>query len=183
MRLFIAVNLPNKVKAEFDRLKELINPNTARIKWVTSYHLTLKFLGETAEQLLPRIKAMLGKVRFKHFRAETSSIGLFPSPAYVRVVWVGVEPKQPFIELKKEIDQSLAKLGFKPEKDFVPHITLCRVKALFNKKEFSKAVQRIKIPKLTFDVRSFDLMQSILSPKGPTYKTIAVFSASPSQVF
>jgi 2'-5' RNA ligase len=95
----------------------------------------------------------------------------------IRVVWIGIEPKNTICELQKQIDEALSPL-FKKEKDFQPHITLARVKTVENKKQFAELVKNLKVKPLKFEVKEFKLIQSQLrGPEGPLYTDSAVYPA------
>ena len=65
MRLFIAINIPEKLQRD---LKDALEPvesaaraTNAKARWVNSsqFHLTIQFLGEVPEEQLPRLKKAL----------------------------------------------------------------------------------------------------------------------------
>jgi len=76
MRLFIAIDFKENYLKE---LQDKIPDDIANIKKVSSYHLTLKFLGDLEEPHLEKIKAALSKIKFKPFKTNLSNLGFFPS--------------------------------------------------------------------------------------------------------
>ena len=52
------------------------------------------------------------------------------------------------------------------------HITIARIKQVYNKKEFVKYLGSIKYEKMDFKIEEFFLMESELTAEGPVYKKI-----------
>ena len=172
MRCFIAIDLEN------DYFKELQSQiKDIKGTFPKSFHLTLKFLGEVEENKADKIKELLRKIRFEQFNIYSSNIGFFPNENYIRVVWIGLEPRDRIIELQKKIDNELLKL-FPKEKKFEPHITLARIKYIKDKGKFKELVKNIKVEKIEFKVDNFKLMKSTLTKQGPIYEVIETFKSS-----
>ncbi len=172
MRLFIAIDF-NELWDYFTELQKQL-PNNARLSLVKSFHLTLKFLGEVQPDKVDEIVRILKMIKLGPFSVHLDSIGIFPTENYIRVVWIGLKPEDKILELQKQIDESLKKL-FKKEKDFQPHITLCRVKYPKDKKLFVEKVKNIKVENKKLEINDFRLVKSTLSPKGPIYEDFEIF--------
>jgi 2'-5' RNA ligase len=172
MRLFIALDF-NKLKEYFTDLQKNINPSLAKIKTTDAFHLTLKFLGEVSEDQLNLIIKELNKIKFEHFSLNLDKLGVFPSENYIRIVWVGVSPHDKVIELQKRIETSLSEFN---KENFHPHITLARVKFVKDKENFIKSLKAIKIEQKTIEVNDFRLIKSTLTPEGPIYEDLEIFS-------
>jgi len=168
MRLFIAIPLSHEVKEYLAEIKL-----QARI--VKDFHLTLKFLGEVPDIKAEKIINALNKVRIEPFKFSLSGIGFFPNERYIRVVWVGVNPKKHIIDFQKKIDEKLKLLGYRKEKKFHPHITIARVKHLEDKEKFLKNLKEIKIKPIEISVNGFELIKSTLTQKGPIYEIVQTF--------
>lgn len=65
-------------------------------------------------------------------------IGVFPNKKYIRVIWIGVDNPEYFIKLQKKLDIEFNKIGFDLERDYVPHLTIGRVKTARNKDRLIK---------------------------------------------
>nr|MBA4405160.1 RNA 2',3'-cyclic phosphodiesterase [Nanoarchaeum sp.] len=176
MRLFIAVELPKEIKDDLYRIQKSINPEFAKINWVSkkNLHLSLKFIGEYKD--VDIIRERLSNIKFDKFEVKLDLFGVFPDENNIRVMWVGLEPKNKIIELQKEVDQELIDLLNKDQK-FSPHLTLGRVKSIKNKNEFLKSLKSVSVNNLTFEINSFYLMQSELTKDGPIYKKLEMFKA------
>jgi|TARA_Y100000310_G_scaffold80298_1_gene76952 2'-5' RNA ligase len=177
MRLFIAIKITEDIKEYLAKIQEKLDGNTAnKIKCVNKdqIHLTLKFLGEVQPDKVEEIKNNIKKIIFVPFSAYLDKIGVFPSENYIRVVWVGLKPEEPILEIQKGIDENLKKL-FKKEKSFKSHLTLARVKFIDDKKKFVDKLRNIKIENKKMDISCFKLIKSTLTPQGPIYEDLEVF--------
>ena len=118
----------------------------------------------------------LEDVGFESFEAELDSIGVFPGEDYIKVVWVGLEPKYEITQLQKSIENALE--GLFPKDDrFHPHITIARVKFINDKKQFKDDLKAIQIRRVKFMVDRFKLIKSVLGPQGPLYEVIKELKA------
>tara|TARA_Y100000310_G_scaffold43465_1_gene40562 strand:- start:14954 stop:15487 length:534 start_codon:yes stop_codon:yes gene_type:complete len=176
MRLFIAVTLPDNIREYIKDIQKQVPLNNNKIKLVSAeqLHLTLKFLGEVSEKDVDKVKECLSAVKVKQFKAVLDGTGAFPSESYIRVVWVGLRPKNKFIELQQRVDKSLLEL-FKPDKRFQPHVTIARVRFVEDKKGFFEKVKNIKVEEKEFIVKNFKLVKSTLTGEGPVYEEIGSF--------
>ena len=174
MRLFIGIPLPERTKKNIygivSKYKGLEN-----VKWVKkeNLHITLKFLGEVHDNKVEKIISTIEQIdEFKKFTVKIKNIGSFPSQKSPKVIWIGVEEGNNLVrEINKRIEKRLKKEGFKEEKRFHPHITICRVK------RYSEELNELFKEKVTdsFEVCWFNLYQSILQRQGPEYRVIKQF--------
>ena len=169
MRLFIGIFLSGEI---LDYLYEVQNKLKkslpAKITWVHKkiLHLSLKFLGEVNENKIDEIKEKLNKIKL-------DKIGVFPNENYIRVVWVGLNPKEEVIELQQKIDSELLTL-FSKDQRFSAHMTFGRVKFIKDKEEFKKNL-KIDIEEKEFEFNEFCLVKSELSKDGPKYEILERF--------
>ena len=103
------------------------------IRWVApaNYHVTIKFLGWTRDELVPALTDKLTEavVGVSRFAFKTSRLGAFPSLDKASVVWAGVDACEPLVELGSRIEAATTPLGFPLEKrSFHAHVTLGRVR-------------------------------------------------------
>lgn len=168
MRLFIGIPIPKELAEILSLIKYNVHGN---INWVPqkNFHITLKFLGEITEKKVEKIILMLKEIKFNKFFIENGTYGFFPNKKYVKVFWMGVTPSESVFELHKLIEIRLSKF-FKMEQDYIPHITLGRVKYA----DFSD-INKVEIQKIKFEVNCFKLYQSTLTDIGPIYSVIENF--------
>jgi len=170
MRLFVAITVPDKVKEHFLFLQKKIDSDS-KINFVKDFHLTLKFLGEVADERVDDIKKQLESVEFDRFTAELAGTGVFPTEEMIRVLWVGVEPADKIIELQKKVDNAIK--DFEKDVRFQPHITLGRVKFLKDKKVFLEKFNALHVDPIEFPVQSIQLIKSTLTKQGPVYEALS----------
>ncbi len=174
MRAFISINLPCDISVNFDKLM-----NDVKFKAVApeNIHLTLKFLGEITPKDAEEISDALNFIRNrKKFKISLKGVSAFPNEKYVRVLWINVvEGSKEICELQKKIGNGL-KFKFPPEKDFVPHLTIARVKYVNDKAVLDTFIEKYKdfeFPEFTAEKVS--LMKSELRKEGPIYSEILNF--------
>lgn len=185
MRVFIAVELPENVKAKVakiqDKIKKLDNVN--RIKWVSpdSLHITLKFLGEIEKERLKDVFEAAEKTscNFSCFSVNIQGMGIFPESGTPRVLWVGIEEGSlELLQIVQKLETDLFEKGFAREKkDWKPHITIGRVKQINNKQLIKNLVSREKnMEGAKVKVEKISVMQSRLTPQGAIYTPLKRFS-------
>ncbi len=172
MRLFVAVEVPKNIE---DKLKSMQSGfrGLAKIKFVNTFHCTLKFLGEVNENSLEKIKNRLKTIKFNSFDCKIKDIGVFPNEKRINVIWVGANSN--IIELQKKIDMALLDLFPKDER-FHGHITFGRVKFIKNREELLKKI-KIKFED-NFLVNNFKLIKSDLTKEGPRYTILEEYKLS-----
>ena len=171
MRAFISVDMPEEVKEEIGRIQNKLPKFFGKKTELENLHLTLKFLGEIDEKRVEEVKKKLKEIRFEGFDAEIKEIGVF-SERFIRIIWLYLNNCE---KLQKEVDEKLKNL-FEPEKRFMSHLTIARVKKIENKYKFLKELKELKIPKIKFKVENFKLKKSTLIEYGPIYETLEEYN-------
>lgn len=175
-RGFIAMEInatPNILELEKD-----IKKTGADVKLVEpqNIHITLKFLGDTQENLIDDIEQIMkdSVKEIKPFTINLEGTGVFPNDNYIRVVWIGIKDWQIISTIANTIDEKLSKLGFKKEKrGFSAHLTIGRVKTAKNKEGLLKIIKKYSDEKFSNqEIGSIKLKKSDLTPAGPIYSTI-----------
>jgi RNA 2',3'-cyclic 3'-phosphodiesterase len=144
-------------------------------------HLTVKFLGEVAEDRIEDIAgALIGAVLgVEAFDAQVEGLGAFPSAARPRVVWAGVTGGAGALsDVAGRIDEALDALGFAREaRPFSPHVTLGRVRQPGRAPALTEALRGAAgRPFGRLRVARASLMRSELSPRGARYTELAAAS-------
>ena len=171
MRLFIALDL-KELKSYFNEIQEQIPRDIAKIKPVSSFHLTLKFLGEIQDS--EEIKSALKNIKFKPLKLKlTKELGFFPSKSYIKVVWIALKENKTLMQLQKDINQAL--IHIRDDFKFVPHLTLARVSFIKDREAFTKAIDNIKLKSKEITIKKFKIIKSELTSEGPIYEDLGVF--------
>lgn len=174
MRLFIAIELPDDVKRELDRLWTDI-PGARRVP-TDQIHLTLAFLGEVEEAALERLAGNLVRIQVPEFRLSLSTVGCFPNRHRPRVLWVGLVPHPLLMHLVAGVQEAVLACGIpQEERPFSPHITLARLKLASPRECDAFLDQNPKQKLLSFPVREFTLFQSRLTPQGALHTPLRSF--------
>lgn len=177
MRLFYCLELPRPVQAHLAAAARAWKRVIPGAKWVAeeNLHVTVRFLGEVGEGLLPSLRA-LGERATHHGSAPLDltldRLGAFPYPTRARVLWIGPSAPCPaFARLTAEIEEGVQALGFPPEeKPAIPHVTLARLRVPQN---LVPLVDEAALPPLAVSIREITLMESNLRPEGPHYSPLA----------
>jgi 2'-5' RNA ligase len=178
IRAFIAVELPDALKAALGEVQEAFRTARGRMKWVrpAGMHLTLKFLGDVEEGLVPEIGRRIEMAcdGRKAFPVHFYGTGVFPDLRRPRVLWIGVkEGAEALIETATALDPLLREIGFPEEtRPFRPHLTLARIKEIGDRQGFKALVaQHREIDAGTMTANGVHLVESRLRPDGAVYKT------------
>ncbi len=188
MRCFVAIDLPQEIKAEIGRQQAALRAALAqapsrdqKINWTRpdGIHLTLKFLGET-DRASQVIEALQGIGPFEKFSVEVKGFGFFPDARRPRVLWTGIEAPPALGELASRVETAMEKLGFPPEgRAFTPHLTLARFQSRRPETRLRKLpyvmVHQNQLSLGRFEVSEFFLFESNLSPRGAEYRKVARF--------
>jgi 2'-5' RNA ligase len=193
-RLFIAISLPESVKAELLRVQAEIKEALPRgcVRWTRpeQFHLTLKFLGSIEPN---RVAALSDSLReccasFPALRLQAERVGFFPDLNYPRVIWAWVHDAQEQLPvLQSAIEQAVGSFtSEKSEKQFTGHVTLGRCQGI-------KRPQAEILSRLAFDMtdsffgawttKEVELIRSELSPSGSRYATLSAIALADESSF
>ena len=137
-RLFVAVPVPPATRAACRDLIEPIRttPFGRFARWVQldTLHVTLRFLGDTAPDLVPGVAEAVEAALTHHraFDIRLAGAGSFPpSGRKIRALWLGIERGADDLgSLVDALTPPLAALGWPAEtRPFRPHLTVARTDA------------------------------------------------------
>ena len=177
-RTFIAISIPmdDAFQTFYRRVKnELANEN---IRWVAeeNLHLTLAFIGDTDEKQIVTVSEGLIPIisQFPVFKLTLNGIGTFPRGSSPRVLWVGIEAPSILQNLYNQIHSFLTDAKFLVEKrDFHPHLTLGRIKAIADLPHFKNVFLENKNMEITqHKIHTINYMESLLFSNSPVYSIL-----------
>jgi len=181
IRTFIALELPELDLKKIIEIRNNYINDYDKIKWepINKLHLTLKFLGDTDEKIIPEINSELEKIlkKYEVFELAFDKFGLFTKDKKPRILWVGLKDNIKLNSLAREIDNVISQFGFEKEKrKFTPHITLLRIKDKDENfyKDFYKLTQ-VEIPEINFKANKITFFKSTLLKTGSVYEPIKNF--------
>lgn len=192
MRLFIALDLDDTIRAKIIRFMEGIRGFAPEARWVRpeSLHVTLKFVGQWPDEKLTQMQRALQNVHSERLELTVGEYGFFPTAKAPRVFWIGIQAGPQLSALASSIDAQTASLGVaREEHPFSPHLTLARRAGGSgspgkNKRDrpnqaFARLQEKLTaMGKLDFGsmtAREFFLYQSELSPHGSRYTKLSAF--------
>ncbi len=181
MRLFIAINLPEKTKNTIieeavNKIRPLFDDCSARFLSPENWHLTIAFLGYQPEEALNPIRESIKETasNFNRVRIDFESINYGPPDKPARMVWlVGAKKtSEKLNELKINLEKTLIENGVKFKQEsrlFNAHLTLARFK-----NPLGKLPNYLIAPlPLSFETETLDLMESRLKRSGAEYESIS----------
>lgn len=174
-RVFIAINLPEKVKkrlVEFQKKWPQLP-----VRWVKerNLHLTLAFLGYLRDEEIVKICQIIKEISSGHspFSINLTKTSYGPKDKGVpRLIWIEGKKSQELDLLKKDLEKLLREsIGFSSEsRDFLPHITLGRIRKWDWKRiEPEERPNVSEYISLNFEVQSIEVMESHLKRDGAEY--------------
>jgi RNA 2',3'-cyclic 3'-phosphodiesterase len=169
IRLFTALSLP----------PEIVGPLTSRqfglagARWrpEESLHVTLRFVGEVAEDVAADLDAELEAISAPAFDLALGGAGCFGEGRAIDSVWAGVVESDPLNRLAHACEAAARRIGLKPEtRRYHPHVTL----AYLRRPDPSAVAAWIQSHNLlrspAFRADSFGLYSSWLGREGSRYR-------------
>lgn len=179
MRIFLAINLPDNIKQQLEPIIEQLklSNRVPSLRWVKpkSMHLTLHFLGDQDEARVQEIIQAIESLgqEFDPCTVKTGDWGAFPNLQNPRVIFFTLTDSDVLINLQKRLGRELEKIGLDIDKRaWQTHITVARNKDA--RKPLNLDLPQL--PELSWEVNSFELMQSNLLPDGAEYEIIKSFN-------
>lgn len=180
-RLFAAIKIQpgeNFLKVYFELQKRMY---PSRINWVKpeNMHITLKFFGETPEEQIPLIEKVISEslVNFTPFNISLKNTGIFGSSYNPKVIWFGIDDSGNLKKLAESLSENLHENGFlRDRQNFVPHLTVGRIKLVYDKKHFQLVVDKNKHSFIQDAIiNKVILFESLLLKTGAQYKELCEF--------
>ena len=170
MRLFIAVAADEEAKAAAAAAVARLRRASDGYRWVDprDMHVTLRFFGQTSEDKLPEIEALMRRAAAASapFELVYGGVGAFESFDDARVVWIGLdeglEPMRRIAEL----------LGRDEPRPFAPHMTLGRRRRTQALPEFRAALDAEPRLALRRPIDRISLYASKPAPFGHAYEIL-----------
>jgi 2'-5' RNA ligase len=193
MRLFIALDLDDVIRARIARFVDDVHAFAPSARWMKpeSLHVTLKFIGEQPEARVVEIENALRTIAAVSVTINFKGYGFFPTATSPRVFWIGLRASPQLPSLAATVEEKMAALGISGEdRPYRPHLTLARAGARSSgspsaqkndrpNRAFRSLQEKLSVlspPEFgTMTAREFFLYRSELSPKGSKYTKLAGF--------
>ncbi|MFN4200503.1 RNA 2',3'-cyclic phosphodiesterase [Fervidobacterium riparium] len=174
MRTFIAVDVNQEIREIATDVIDRLVGLGFKAAWTKpeNLHLTLFFLGEMDEKAVESMALSLNKrlQGFPSFSTNLVDFGYFKFKQSPRVLFLKLEPtkslQRMYLEMKSELTK--CKVKYDDQGNFVPHVTLGRVKEYPN--NWEELVKEIQVPKVSLVIDGITIYSSTLTPQGPIYK-------------
>ncbi|HEY4344931.1 MAG TPA: RNA 2',3'-cyclic phosphodiesterase [Parvibaculum sp.] len=128
IRLFTALEIPDDIARRLEALQSGIE----HARWIEreNFHITLRFIGDIAEDVAAYVDEALADIPFEPFELELEGIGEFGG-AKPHAIWAGVKPTEPLKRLQARHESAMRRVGLAPEtRKYMPHVTLARLRAI-----------------------------------------------------
>ncbi len=192
MRVFVALDIPEAVRAAIGSFATKLRPACRAARWtrIEGAHVTLKFIGEVSPERTERIKAALAQIRLpdsagagstwsppRTIEMQFRNVGFFPNERRPRVLWAGIEAGAELGALAAAVETRLEPLGIgREQRSFSPHLTLARFESQRGLDDLSKAIAAAGPLEFGSAIaKEFHLYQSVLKPGGAEYTRLATF--------
>src|SRR5262245_13821417 len=181
LRTFLAVELPDAVRARCVDLQEALAPARGEVKWVEeeNLHITLLFLGDVDDRDLVGVCRAATKAcaALAPFPTAVEGVGAFPNARRPRTIWAGItDGAEELVELHDALEGPLLALGCyrREERRYTPHVTLGRVKGDASGGGLTAALQaQADWHGGEGEVTAVRVMSSQLTPQGPIYSVMS----------
>ena len=175
LRLFLAAPVAPAVEEGIAKILAKMSSHQS-VRWVSrsQLHITLRFIGDFDETLLPKLEEGLKETAFsaEPFEAQIGGLGAFPRMERPRVLFIPVlKGKEALGGLERKLSALLEGFGVKPDdKEYHPHLTLGRVRENENPVEALSTLRGTCPAQFgPWKVDRFILFKSELTPDGPLY--------------
>jgi 2'-5' RNA ligase len=184
-RGFVAVMLPDPILDAADAIIQQMRGAGGEVRWTAkaNLHLTLKFLGNVRQDLVPALREQLAEAAATTapFEIALGGLGAFPRWERPQVIWAGVSSGfDALAALATRVEKGCARVGFEEEgRPYRAHLTLGRLKeargnaAARALRSRAEALGSASIGAIT--VEAIHLVQSTLTPRGSIYTVLETF--------
>ena len=180
MRAFVALTLPSGARRHLLACQDRLTACRADVSWVaeSALHLTLKFLGDIAEEQRQALASSLQAVggRTAPFSLRLGGVGAFPGAASPRIVWAGLAEGGPAAAaLAADVEAAAETCGVPREaRGFHAHVTLGRVRSTRRLPTLAAVLREGSWPESSpWTAEALVFFQSVLGPEGPAYTALA----------
>lgn len=182
-RLFIAIDLPDPIRAEIVGLQKRLDSLKLPVVWEKpqKLHLTLNFLGRVPDDQLNSVKKSISQV-VHHSHSFDLKLAyletLYKRHDHTLIYLSPVGDVKELVDLQKTLSQALRSLEIPQPIRFLPHFTIGRLKRTdpVTTKKYINLISVFEPPIFPeFTVDHLTLYESFLSRSGSTYQKLTTF--------
>jgi RNA 2',3'-cyclic 3'-phosphodiesterase len=179
MRLFVAIDLPQKFRQQIARIQSGI-PDAIWSKSEVA-HITLNFLGEVNQSDMIDIGLALGNISVPKFSIQLDSVDIFGNSKRPRILWAGINSTPELALLQQKTTTAISRCGVKLEdRRFKPHVTLARIHRSPYERVRNYLTDHALLKSPPHEVSEFTLFSSQLGRGGPHYEEEFTFDLTSS---
>lgn len=178
IRSFIAFDVGEEIRATLRDIQNQLRRSNADVRWEPDdhFHVTIKFLGDVDEFILPKVIATIESTLsdIPPFNVSFESLGGFPNWRTPRVIWIGCENADGSLRrIKNILDRKLESFGFETEqREFHPHVTLGRIKSADGVQHLTPMLEKLTFEPRQRTIDGIIVMKSVLQPSGAEYTSL-----------
>lgn len=164
LRTFFALWPSPEVRTELARRAALVaKACSGRPSRPDTLHLTLVFIGATPRERVASLQGLMYGIRLPRFALRLDQSGWW---RHNGIAWAGTRAApEALIALQQMLARGAERLGFSLDvRPYVPHLTLAR--------DAGRSPPAAVMAPLDWDVGSFVLVESQLTPDGPRYRIL-----------
>ena len=177
IRLFAAIALPEDIGDGLLRRQH----GLPGAKWRprSAFHITLRFVGEVAENIAEDLDAELAAISVEPLALSLEGVGAFGEGETLNAIWAGVAENPTLRRLAARCESAARRAGLKPDhRTWKPHVTL----AYLSRPDPGRVAAWIQGNNLlkspTFEVRRFGLYSSWMGGEASVYRLEADYPLS-----
>jgi len=178
IRAFLALELSEEILVRYAALHGRESARRRGLRWVHpgNIHVTLRFLGDTAENRIETLRREVDGVTLgiAPFRVSIGNPGCFGPQASPQVLWFGIdEGASRLAFLAEGIEDAVRRLDLPPEdRPWRAHLTVARNPGRVRFDDWETVLREAGICGLCFEAREVTLLSSKLGPQGPSYTMV-----------
>ena len=171
MRVFIALNLPERTKDNLERSANQFKTHATKGRFVpkANYHVTLHFIGNIDENRLLYVHSALDGVR--EMIAPRLAVSQFTVLRASNIVCAKFGKNENLAKLHEALGNKLEQTGFAVEhRAYRPHVTIIREYGF--ELPFSEVTKFVDVYNKPFDAPEVVLYESVSGKDGVTYRPL-----------
>ena len=169
IRLFTAIAVPEDAAEALAPLAQGV-PG-ARWSPPENLHITLRFVGDVAENTAEDLDAALGSAVMPPFEVSLAGVGSFGDEGGVNAIWAGVETGEPLGRLRRRCETAARRAGLKADtRVWKPHVTLAYLRGAEVARVAAWTQSHNLLRVAPFEVTRFGLYSSWRTHGGSAYR-------------
>lgn len=174
-RLFFAIEFHDEVKRElYEHADKYAGPIGLRVTTPGHLHITLRFLGDTDEALVPELtgEKMDFLSELVGLKCKFTNFGFFYNNRLPSVFFINCEISKQLFNITSGLENILTELGFpKSDKRFIPHMTFSRLKRDPGKNFMTEVLSAAPL-NIETEIAKTVLFKSELQRRGAVYTVL-----------